>query len=65
MGLRLISQFGSVFEGLATTNPAPAPGTAEPSGPILFKTPSKAIAFSAVMKDSRSLACSALGAPAT
>lgn len=52
---------GFDVEGLATTKPAPAPGTSEPSGPILLSAPWRAMARSAVMKESRSLACNCDG----
>ena len=55
------SQFGFSFEGLATTKPAPAPGTADPSGPILFKAPCKAIFLSEETKEFRSRAASSAG----
>lgn len=43
-------QFGSDFEGLATTKPAAAPGTLDPVEPILFSTPCNAIGLSEAMK---------------
>lgn len=55
-------QFGLAFEGLATTNPAPAPGTSEPSGPMLFKAPRKAIALSDVTNEFKSLFANSAGA---
>jgi hypothetical protein len=58
----MYSQSGSVFEGLATTKPAPAPGTLDPSGPMLFRAPCKAIALSDATNELRSRDLSSLGA---
>ena len=55
-------QFGLALEGLATTYPAPAPGTADPSGPILFNAACKANALSEEVKEFKSLGPSSVGA---
>ena len=55
-------QFGFAFEGLATTKPAPAPGTSDPSGPMLFKAPCNAISLSAATNDAKSRFATSAGA---
>jgi hypothetical protein len=59
------SQLGLTVEGLAITKPAPAPGTSEPWGPMLFKAPSKAIALSLSMNESKLLFPDSEGAAKT
>jgi|SRR6187402_3525495 len=56
---------GSTLEGLATTNPAPAPGTLEPSGPMLFSAPCRAMALSVATNEFKSRDLSSPGAAFT
>ncbi len=65
-GMHQNLQSGLTLLGLATTKPAPAPGTMEPLGPMLFSAPCRATAFSEATKELRSLArSSALGTART